>query len=59
MAVHILKEMPTTHAAPIRGNMAKCNEMAYYLVRARPHWAKLADLRARLDAGEIAGMQPR
>ncbi len=32
--------------------------MAYYLVRARPNWDRLADLRARLDAGEIAAMRP-
>lgn len=32
--------------------------MAYYLVRARPHWEKLPDLRARLDAGEIIQMRP-
>ena len=32
--------------------------MAYYLVRARPNWEKLSDLRARLDSGEIVQMQP-
>ncbi|MCZ7545355.1 MAG: hypothetical protein M5R40_18355 [Anaerolineae bacterium] len=32
--------------------------MAYYLVRAKPLWEKLADLRARLDASEIAAMRP-
>ena len=32
--------------------------MAYYLVRAKPHWAKLAHLRIRLDAGEIVKMHP-
>lgn len=32
--------------------------MAHYLVRARPRWEKLPDLRARLDAGEIVQMRP-
>lgn len=32
--------------------------MAYYLVRAKPRWEKLPDLRARLDSGEIAQMRP-
>lgn len=32
--------------------------MAYYLVRAKPRWEKLAELRVRLDAGEISVMRP-
>jgi len=32
--------------------------MAYYLVRARPLWEKLDQLREKLDAGEIVRMQP-
>lgn len=32
--------------------------MAYYLVTARPDAARLADLRARLDSGEIQAMRP-
>lgn len=32
--------------------------MAYYLVRARPRWEVLPDLRARLESGEITPMQP-
>lgn len=32
--------------------------MAHYLGRARPRWQKLSDLRARLDADEIARMRP-
>ena len=32
--------------------------MAYYLVRAKPQWEKLAELRTRLDAGEILRMRP-
>jgi hypothetical protein len=32
--------------------------LAYYLVRAKPQWEKLSDLRRRLDAGEIVKMRP-
>ena len=32
--------------------------MAYYLVRARPLWEKLDQLREKLDAGEIVRMRP-
>ena len=32
--------------------------MAYYLVRARPDWGKLSELRTRLDGGEIVKMRP-
>jgi hypothetical protein len=32
--------------------------MAFYIVRAQPHWKKLDDLRARLDAGEVERMRP-
>lgn len=32
--------------------------MAHYLVKAQPHWAKLTDLRARLNAREIVQMRP-
>lgn len=32
--------------------------MAYYLVKARPEHPKLAELRRRLDSGEIGQMRP-
>jgi hypothetical protein len=32
--------------------------MAYYLVRAKPREDRLADLRQRIDSGEIRGMRP-
>jgi hypothetical protein len=32
--------------------------MAYYIVRAKPNLSRLAELRARLDCGEIKAMQP-
>lgn len=32
--------------------------MAYYLVRARPHRELLAELRQRLDSGEIRALRP-
>jgi hypothetical protein len=32
--------------------------MAHYLVRAQPQWAKLPDLRTRLNAREIVHMRP-
>lgn len=32
--------------------------MAYYLVKARPNRARLAELRRRLDSGEIRVMRP-
>ncbi|MBI2845002.1 MAG: hypothetical protein HYX86_00505 [Chloroflexi bacterium] len=32
--------------------------MAQYLVRARPQWEKLSELRSRLGSGEISKMRP-
>jgi hypothetical protein len=32
--------------------------MAHYLVRARPNWDRIGELRLRLDAGEVVEMQP-
>lgn len=32
--------------------------MAHYLVKARPLWPKLAELRYRLDSGEVSRMRP-
>lgn len=32
--------------------------MTYWLVRARPRWDRLPELRARLDAGEVVRMRP-
>lgn len=32
--------------------------MAHYLVRARPNWEKLDELRARVDSGEVVEMRP-